>query len=619
MKNGNSSSVVKIAMVLLVAVLVASCGESISEEGVGLKVRWAADTITNCSSVDDGAVENGSQGYQQDTIPTEIRQLKLMLLDYFSGSVVAEKSVSVLAKCSSTSSCMETHTGRFEWHDVPTGNYTLKIVGYTNDETEMKLKVAWMGVHKKVSIPKSGEKVVVDVFMKRVNKITRPFNCMATPRAFHQAVEYRDGSILIFGGVSDYQAGFACSSNCDLMTATSSVEKFDPTTGQFIEMTPMARPRAFHRAIRMDDGYILIIGGASSVYFDPTQESIDKYGVHFHPANENSIEASIEIYDPTGAGRVLAGPIPLNEGRMLFDIASIPANPAEANPGELFLISGGINFGGKLNSVEIINHNFVAYKDYYPLNQPVLLTDAFMSVARVAHGMVSLKDSTRVLVIGGAEPTAENTGIAPVEFLDKPTSSFIPIDNAVGDVAFPYYSLVMLISASSTNTGRHVLVYGGMTKDDNGKFIDPKQENPSRVIAYDYEGGSQPNIVFAKASPLQGVAFAAGVLLPSGKVIVSGGAYGKDLESVSNLIEYTADGITYAPAMDDVGNPIKLRAYINPTISDPAIHGRMGHTASKLPEGGVIFIGGLDLPMGVPDTRTQKVVLGSAEILLLSQ
>jgi hypothetical protein len=61
-----------------------------------------------------------------------------------------------------------------------------------------------------------------------------------------------------------------------------------------------------------------------------------------------------------------------------------------------------------------------------------------------------------------------------------------------------------------------------------------------------------PKFPFKPANTIAATAFAAGIItFPTRPtvVIISGGGYGSDLSSVSNNIEYTTDGINFAPIL----------------------------------------------------------------------
>jgi hypothetical protein len=197
---------------------------------------------------------------------------------------------------------------------------------------------------------------------------------------------------------------------------------------------------------------------------------------------------------------------------------------------------------------------------------------------------------------------------------------FVEIANVTGDLPNSLYALSVVVNPGASGVS-NILLYGGMTMDANGKIWGPNEKISSTLVSFSVTDET-PEISVQPANTIAATAFAAGINLSSDPanplVIISGGGYGSDLSSVSNNIEYTTDGINFAPILGSGGVPLTLRAYINPSISDPTIHGRMGHTATILPEGGVIFIGGLDKTMVSPPPRpTAKIVLSNAEIVIM--
>lgn len=595
--------------VCLILTLYFAAGCAQPEEKQQFKIRWAADE-SEC----DGS-ETYTSGYQEDRLPRNVTQLKFILIDDTTAEkrTVKEAIIYVYGDCQNAETCLLPDSPEFLWKGLPTGRFQLKVIAYQNDNDGQPVP-AWVGINPRFTIADDKTPVEVNIFMKRIGKISTTFGCMKVPRAFHQAVKLRDGSILVFGGVSSYDVGFLCDGTCDQMIATDSVEKFDPTTGRFVELAPMAVRRAFHKAMLLEDsGLVIIVGGAQNVLYDPRSESVEQFGSLFHPA-AGTMSASIEIYDPS-AGGATSGEIPLNEGRALFDMARIVANPSDPqNKGELFVISGGLNDAGKLHSAEIINHNYIPYESVYPIDSPVLIKN--MINPRAGHSLVApFAGDTKAAAIGGAPK-----GVVTMEYLGKPTVDFVEIANVNGDLPNTLYALSVVVNPGASGVS-NILVYGGMAVDANGKIWGPNEKISSTLVSFSVTDET-PEISVQPANTLAATAFAAGINLSSDSanplVIISGGGYGSDLSSVSNNIEYTTDGINFAPILSSGGVPLTLRAYINPSISDPTIHGRMGHTATLLPEGGVIFIGGLDKTMVSPPPRpTAKIVLSNAEIVIM--
>src|SRR5262249_43968375 len=73
---------------------------------------------------------------------------------------------------------------------------------------------------------------------------------MHRARAFHVAVRLLDGRVLVAGG-------YGCYGGCDL----ASVEIYDPRAKSWTLATPMLTPRAFFAAALLHGGRVLVAGG----------------------------------------------------------------------------------------------------------------------------------------------------------------------------------------------------------------------------------------------------------------------------------------------------------------------------------------------------------------------
>jgi N-acetylneuraminic acid mutarotase len=82
-----------------------------------------------------------------------------------------------------------------------------------------------------------------------------------TSRAFHTATLLRDGRVLVAGGFGGDT--FPSPNNA---TYLSSVEVYDPITGQWTVINAMSTPRSGHKAILLPNGNVLAIGGYGVSY-----------------------------------------------------------------------------------------------------------------------------------------------------------------------------------------------------------------------------------------------------------------------------------------------------------------------------------------------------------------
>jgi hypothetical protein len=145
---------------------------------------------------------------------------------------------------------------------------------------------------------------------------------MSVPRQLATATLLGDGRVLITGGTPD--------GNFD--SAFASAELYDPATGSFTALSSeMSDPRMLHTATPLDDGRVLIAGGANAPTDDPT---------NVRPL------ASLDLFDPA-TGRFSPSTAPLTVGRY--------AHTATAVAGGLVLIAGGTTTQLSTASAEVFD------------------------------------------------------------------------------------------------------------------------------------------------------------------------------------------------------------------------------------------------------------------------
>jgi hypothetical protein len=269
---------------------------------------------------------------------------------------------------------------------------------------------------------------------------------MNTPRVNHTATLLDDGRVLVVGG----ETGFDDAANPRAPLAAA--ELYDPAAGTFTALPPLAEPRSNHRAVKLRDGRVLIVGGgqstfssqpagvsalASALLFDPTDDTFAATGSlatargHFGAAlldNGHVIVvgggagthergggscvnipsctsladalASSELYDPaTGAWR--AGPS-LTHPRFSFTLVK--------SGDDVYAIGGVSETQIGLRSVEVLGPDLAAFRAGPDLPGP----------ARQQHGAVALPSGV-VVVVGGKEPN-----VSPLKRVD----AFDPVAGA---------------------------------------------------------------------------------------------------------------------------------------------------------------------------------------------
>ena len=243
--------------------------------------------------------------------------------------------------------------------------------------------------------------------------------------------------------------------------------------------------------------------------------------------------ASVEVYDPASGTWSVTGS--LNSGRLAHTATLLP-------DGTVLVTGGRTTFRGpELASVEIYN----------PVSG-IWNPGPSLSVARRSHSATRLADG-RVLVAGGRLSSAGPDVHASAEIFDPVTGTWSP----TGSLTTPRESH----SATELPDGQVLVV--------NGYY----QGALASAEVYDPVSGAWTAI----AAPLacHGVAHTA-TLLPDGRVLVAGGGcYNGSLDIRNEAETYDPASSTWSPA---AALPVE----------------RELHTATSLPDGTVLIVGGDD-------------------------
>ena len=204
-----------------------------------------------------------------------------------------------------------------------------------------------------------------------------PISPMNVPRMYHTATKLKDGRVLIVGGVPGTGEAWG--------KAYMSAEIFDPDTRRFTMVGSMNFPRAFHEAVLLKNGNVLVAGGTkSSLAFD------EKW-------------RSVEVYDPKSGRFTLAGD--MHQQRSDFTMSLLPS-------GRVVIIGGAKSDGNRyicLDGVELFDPLTNAFVQLPPLRYP-----------RAFHTATVLSDGS-LLVVGGTairdgEPLEDAEIIMPEGF-----------------------------------------------------------------------------------------------------------------------------------------------------------------------------------------------------------
>lgn len=259
-------------------------------------------------------------------------------------------------------------------------------------------------------------------------QMMNPLPNMHEERAAHTATQLQDGRILITGGMH-----YAGTDNAGYRTeVTDGVEIWNPETWSFEQLPPMNEPRAFHQAVLLNDGRVLVLGGATGWGTNHVLHAFDQ--------TVASAIRSTEIWNPT-----------------TFQWTQGPNMPttnigcrAVKDPAGAILVAGGIN---QQNQVHPLVFRFDPQATYV---QEV----GQMKAPRAFFSMVLLRDN-RVFVAGGYEGDATNL------FAIKSTELFDPQFQAF-EFSTPLPEAIAMGTAVQGILGNNMVYITGGTNENVG-------------------------------------------------------------------------------------------------------------------------------------------------------
>jgi Kelch motif len=345
---------------------------------------------------------------------------------------------------------------------------------------------------------------------------------MTTPRADASAVALRDGRVLICGGTATGNVG----------GVLSSAEIYDPAARTFTPTGSMTVAREGATATLLNDGRVLIAGGARNIGFRAELSSAELYDPaagafaatgSMHTAREghtatllrdgrvlvaggsdNGVHtlSSAEIYDPGSGIWIRAGDM---------------TQPREAqvavrmNSGKVLIAGGGRGD---------VPGGYVAYQTaeiYDPVAGMFIALKAQMNLDRVGAGGVLLGDG-RVLIAGGKSSKMILNELGPnlmsltplksAEVYDPESSMFM----RVGDMRVPHY----LPTLTRLRDGG-VLVVGGWTMQ--GPLVVGMRE----AELFEPNASAFVPVGLTRVARLENTA----TILPGGAVLIAGGIDGR--------------------------------------------------------------------------------------------
>ncbi len=282
-----------------------------------------------------------------------------------------------------------------------------------------------------------------------------------TARAGQTATLLDNGQVLVAGGAID--------ANLD---PTAAAELYDPTLGTFTTTGNMNTPRYFFTATLLNNGLVLVAGG------------LGPGGNSAEPTN------SAELYNPATGTFNFTGN--LNTARALHTATLLP-------DGQVLIVGGSGGDGTPVSTAEI----------YDPLSGSFTPLDFYLNYARYAH-TATLLPTGMVLIAGGYNDGALNTA----ELYDPAARAFTYTTNpSTGSQtilnAARYYHTATLL-----NDGQ-VLLVGGVGQSTTTDLASAELYNPA-TETFTYTGS------LATLIPT-GLDSQTATLLNNGLVLVAGG------------------------------------------------------------------------------------------------
>ncbi len=326
----------------------------------------------------------------------------------------------------------------------------------------------------------------------------RPTGDMNAVRTGHTATLLPSGKVLIAGGDGCFFFGYYYYGNCLL----DSAEIYDAGADTFSTTGKMSVTRDFHTATLLKNGKVLITGGhdASAELYDPTSGTFAATGSMSVGRNSHTATllaggkvliaggqsvsgalATAELYDPTTGTFAATGTM----------AASRTSHTATLLANGKVLVAGGSNSAGAT----------LATTELYDPNSGTFAATGTMAAARTSHTATLLANGN-VLITGGIGDIANGVSLSSAEVYDVVAGSFSATGTmiAVRDSHFA----ILLANGTVLVAGGSFGSTGGFTAEfyntGNGTFTETGGMETSRALA------------------------AAVLLLPDGRVLVSGGS-----------------------------------------------------------------------------------------------
>jgi hypothetical protein len=411
----------------------------------------------------------------------------------------------------------------------------------------------------------------VSMYISGCSNFTAVRNKMGTPRVFHTATKLQDGRVLVAGGffVATSLDALCDGGSCVHLTATESVDIYDPLTGSFDSETglQLTHARGLHTATRLPDGRVFIAGGCEKALWrvDFPNGPAPVVEVDVPEGGFGTAGSTAEIINPaTGMVEEIQEPLPTS--RAYHGDVLLP-------DGDVLLLGGM----GPANNQAL--QSMVRYSD-----------GAFEEIASAMavprQGMLLIPyGSGATLIWGGNHPPAAGAGTFAETLTVESGEVYLQVPDFVTTSAS--MGLPSFYTGGARLQSGELLVTGGMytdtAKDPN--LTEPRVLQEFRVLDMGNERFSRPENPANTMGHL--FAFHTVNLLKNGKMLIAGGV--TSIQSPSWFCDPQEKAILYYPQEEeDAAFRIEQIGGNSVTMYVP----RAGHTATELNDGTILLTGG---------------------------
>jgi len=171
-------------------------------------------------------------------------------------------------------------------------------------------------------------------------------------RALHRATLLDDGRVLISGGTDNYVDPISI-----ILGSYRSTEIFDPGTDSFANGPQMNTYRMGHTATKLDDGNVLMVGGYSRTFIILPYVSGEAEIYNYSEGNPGSFGSEFATFTLNTGGRFGHAAVKLDNGDVLIVGGAEGTDPIAPTPElswELYKSGSGFTFQGAVNDGRIL-------------------------------------------------------------------------------------------------------------------------------------------------------------------------------------------------------------------------------------------------------------------------